>query len=99
MEYHDENDMQKNRNRNSPAVVISGVKLLYDFSLLNYHSLDIVLANMQFLLKKYLSEYYISLYVSEFYNEELSTLIFFDNDYKIKKVRYVEYKMEAFFYT
>jgi len=69
--------MKNSQNNNSnSAIVISGIKLVLDLSALNVYSLEILLANMQFFLTKYLPEHAIALYTSQLYGADLSTLVF-----------------------
>jgi hypothetical protein len=78
----------------SSAIVICGLKLVQDFSILNVYMLEILLGNMQFYLKKHLPEQSIFFYGSIFYKREESTLIFLNSEHGIKKIRYLNVNLE-----
>ncbi|MFT3682099.1 MAG: hypothetical protein QM791_17620 [Ferruginibacter sp.] len=79
------------------AIVVAGLKLLKDFSTLTPLSLQVMLANMQFVLKKEFSSNNIALYSSQMYNSNESTLILVNINNVICKVRYLNINIERFF--
>lgn len=79
------------------ALVISGIKLLYDFSKLNLYTLETMLANMQFCMTKQVPESSIFLYTSLLHKKEESTVVFINRDQGIKNVRYLDLNMEYLF--
>jgi hypothetical protein len=79
------------------ALVISGMKLLYDFSKLNLYTLEAMLANMQFCIAKQIPDSAIFLYTSLLHRGDVSTVVFINRDHGIKNVRYLNLNMEHLF--
>ncbi|UAY53561.1 hypothetical protein [Ferruginibacter albus] len=89
--------MTKENSYFKNALIITGIKLLQDFEKHTYHSLHDMLLEMKFELKKRIHDNSVHLYSSFFHKDDSTTLIFFNIENLVFKVRYLNMNIEVLF--